>query len=57
VDQEHPAVLPEQRDQVRQKPDYHLQVKDIDVWEQKNGRIPEGSVVFVRSDRNGVMEY
>lgn len=29
---------------------YHLQVADIDAWEQKHGTIPEGSVVFVRSD-------
>lgn len=31
-------------------PNYHLQVKDIAEWEARNGRIPEGSVVFVRSD-------
>jgi kynurenine formamidase len=29
---------------------YHLQVADIEAWEAKNGRIPEGSVVMVRSD-------
>lgn len=29
---------------------YHLQVADIEAWENKHGRIPEGSVVFVRSD-------
>ncbi|MCO4318359.1 cyclase family protein [Phyllobacterium sp. 21LDTY02-6] len=29
---------------------YHLQVADIEAWEQKHGTIPEGSVVFVRSD-------
>lgn len=29
---------------------YHLQVSDILEWEERNGRIPEGSVVFVRSD-------
>ncbi|MEP7452702.1 cyclase family protein [Phyllobacterium sp. SB3] len=29
---------------------YHLQVSDIEGWEAKHGRIPEGSVVFVRSD-------
>ena len=32
------------------KPNYALQVADIEAWEQKHGRIPEGSVVFVRSD-------
>jgi kynurenine formamidase len=29
---------------------YHLQIADIEEWEKKHGRIPEGSVVFVRSD-------
>lgn len=29
---------------------YHLQIDDIEAWEAKHGRIPEGSVVFVRSD-------
>jgi kynurenine formamidase len=31
-------------------PGYSLQVSDIQAWEMKFGRIPEGSVVFVRSD-------
>ncbi|MBS7542888.1 cyclase family protein [Ancylobacter oerskovii] len=29
---------------------YHLQVADIEAWETEHGRIPEGAVVFVRSD-------
>nr|WP_310207479.1 cyclase family protein [Ancylobacter sp. 3268] len=29
---------------------YHLQVADIEQWEKTHGRIPEGAVVFVRSD-------
>ena len=36
--------------QVQQNPTYHLQVSDILRWEWKHGRIPEGSVVMVRSD-------
>ena len=36
--------------QLKTKADYHLQVSDIEAWEKKNGRIPEGSVVMVRSD-------
>ena len=36
--------------QVSKKGDYHLQVSDIKNWEKENGRIPEGSVVMVRSD-------
>ena len=37
-------------DQVKKKGDYHLQVSDIQAWEKEHGRIPEGSVVMVRSD-------
>jgi kynurenine formamidase len=37
-------------DQVNANPNYALQVTDIEAWEKKHGRIPEGSVVFVRSD-------
>jgi kynurenine formamidase len=29
---------------------YHLQVADIEQWERRHGRIPEGAVVMVRSD-------
>ena len=36
--------------QLKTKADYHLQVSDIEAWEKANGRIPEGSVVMVRSD-------
>jgi kynurenine formamidase len=31
-------------------PGYHLQVSDIQGWESRNGMIPAGSVVMVRSD-------
>lgn len=37
-------------DKVAQDPGYHLQAADIQAFEAKHGRIPEGSVVFVRSD-------
>jgi kynurenine formamidase len=36
--------------QVKKNPKYALQVSDIQKFERKNGRIPEGSVVMVRSD-------
>jgi kynurenine formamidase len=36
--------------QVKKDPKYALQVSDINAWEKTNGRIPEGSVVMVRSD-------
>jgi kynurenine formamidase len=29
---------------------YQMQVADILAWEKRNGKIPEGSVVFIRSD-------
>ena len=35
---------------VKKDPGYHLAVADIAAWEQRHGRIPEGAVVFVRSD-------
>ncbi|MFQ5682566.1 MAG: cyclase family protein [Candidatus Binatia bacterium] len=37
-------------DQVVRNPEYHLQVSDIEHWETKNGKVPAGSVVMVRSD-------
>ena len=43
------VVIPIQK-QVAQDPNYSLQVKDILRWERQHGKIPEGSVVFVRSD-------
>ena len=36
--------------QVRENFNYALQVSDILRWERRHGRIPAGSVVFVRSD-------
>jgi len=36
--------------QVKKNFNYHLQVKDIRRFERRHGRIPRGSVVFVRSD-------
>jgi kynurenine formamidase len=42
-------VIPIQ-DKVTKDPNYSLKVEDILAWEKQYGRIPEGSVVFVRSD-------
>jgi kynurenine formamidase len=36
--------------QVRKDFNYALKVSDIRAWERRHGRIPSGSVVFVRSD-------
>jgi kynurenine formamidase len=40
------SIVPE----VASNPGYHLQVKDVVAFERAHGRIPSGSVVFVRSD-------
>ena len=36
--------------EVRRDPGYQMRVSDIRQWESRHGRIPEGSVVFIRSD-------
>ena len=36
--------------QLKHDPKYALQVSDVRAWERRHGRIPEGSVVMVRSD-------
>ncbi|HVU23007.1 MAG TPA: cyclase family protein [Opitutus sp.] len=45
-----PLVVISIVDQVAHDPDYALQISDILAWEKNHGRIPAGSVVFVRSD-------
>lgn len=45
-----PLVVISIVDKVAKDRGYHLQVRDIEQWETMNGRIPEGSVVMVRSD-------
>ena len=45
-----PLVVISIVEQVSTDPGYHLQVSDIEQWEAKNGKIPAGSVVMVRSD-------
>jgi kynurenine formamidase len=45
-----PLVVISITDQLKTAPGYHLQVGDIAAFEKTHGRIPEGSVVFVRSD-------
>jgi kynurenine formamidase len=43
------AVIPIQ-DKVAKDVGYQMQVEDIRAWERRYGRLPEGSVVFIRSD-------
>lgn len=45
-----PLVVIPIPDKVARDPNYHLTVQDIQDWESRHGRIPQGSVVFVRSD-------
>lgn len=45
-----PLVVISIADKTAADPGYHLSVNDILEWESRNGRVPEGSVVFVRSD-------
>ncbi|HET6518455.1 MAG TPA: cyclase family protein [Geminicoccaceae bacterium] len=45
-----PLVVIDVHEAVERDPGYHLQVADIEAWEAEHGRIPEGSVVMVRSD-------
>lgn len=45
-----PLVVISIVDQLARAPGYHLAVSDILDWEKRHGRIPEGAVVFVRSD-------
>lgn len=45
-----PLVVIPIQDKVAKNPNYSLTVKDIQDWEKQHGQIPEGSVVFVRSD-------
>ena len=45
-----PLVVISIVDQVARNPGYNLSVEDIQRWEAAHGRIPEESVVFIRSD-------
>lgn len=45
-----PLVVISIVDKVKKDSGYHLQVGDVHAFEKKHGRIPAGSVVFVRSD-------
>ncbi|MBD2329879.1 cyclase family protein [Alkalinema sp. FACHB-956] len=45
-----PLVVIPMQDKVAKDSNYALQVQDILNWERHHGKIPEGAVVFVRSD-------
>ncbi len=45
-----PLVIISIVEQAKKDPGYQMQVSDIEAWEKEHGPIPEGSVVFIRSD-------
>lgn len=45
-----PLVVIDIHEKVKQDSGYHATVEDIKAWEAKYGKIPEGSVVVIRSD-------
>jgi kynurenine formamidase len=45
-----PLVVISIQDKVAKDRGYQMTVEDIHAWEQRNGKMPEGSVVFIRSD-------
>ena len=45
-----PLVVIDIHEKVARDPGYHATVADIQAWEAEHGRIPEGSVVMIRSD-------
>ncbi len=45
-----PLVVINIADKVKESPGYHCSIEDIKNWEAKHGKIPEGSVVMIRSD-------
>jgi kynurenine formamidase len=45
-----PLVVIPIQDKAAKDRGYQMTVDDIQAWEQRNGKIPEGSVVFIRSD-------
>jgi kynurenine formamidase len=45
-----PLVVISIAGKVAKNPAYHLSLADILEWEKVNGKIPEGAVVFIRSD-------
>nr|VFK54535.1 MAG: Putative cyclase [Candidatus Kentron sp. TUN]VFK57095.1 MAG: Putative cyclase [Candidatus Kentron sp. TUN] len=44
-----PVVVPDIKKQSREDPDYKLTATDVDKWESKNGKIPDGSLIVGRS--------
>lgn len=44
-----PGVVIDVRQQAAKNADYTLQVNDVRAWEKINGRIPQGSIVLMRS--------
>jgi len=46
------AVVIDAKDMVKANPDYQLSAADLEAWEAKNGRIPEGALVILNTGWN-----
>ena len=44
-----PAVVVDVSSACSQNPDYRLRVADLEAWEERNGKIPDGAIVLMRS--------
>jgi len=44
-----PAVVLDVHNEAERNPDYQLTVERIEVWEEKNGKIPAGAIVILRT--------
>jgi len=44
-----PAVVIDVRTQAQKDPDYRVSVADLEAWEKKNGRMPQGAIVLMFS--------
>lgn len=43
------AVLVDVTDKALSQPDYQVSVADFQAWEQKNGKLPEGAIILLRT--------
>ena len=43
-----PAAVFDIKDKVANDPNYEITMKDIDDWEEKNGKIPAGAFILVK---------
>lgn len=44
-----PGVIIDVKEKARANPDYRVTVSDVEQWESRNGKIPEGAIVIMNS--------